>query len=535
MPQSVHRPYLATFFAVAALALSHTEYSSAADHELHGANDVSITYNDIQGPGSSQSSLTRGARYLETLNLYGNGKFGLTEYSWNTGVKGTDDRQNDLKTWSLTNLQTKFSRNGNTLTLGDTFESYSQYALNTAIKGVSYRFGSESGDLPEISALYGVAYSRWDNFWGVDAVERQVYGGKLRQTIGNEFWIGFTGIATDDQSRVNNGELSRSQTYSTDWEYRPIPGLTIQGESAWISGEKSPASGTAFASFRGHAHKLVVTGDGAPSRVTLEYERVSPEFFTFVGAATPDREKFKAKWRYTYSKKLSITTAMLWYHDNLDGQRAYGTDYYKPEITMSYKRLFDRQYAVIDLSYKLDRAYSPVQKSLDHNLSIAYRDRFGLVDSDTTFGVVIYDQSGTSSRDEMELTYNTSLASRHTVGSFVLKPSVYLGGWTRNDELGASTDQIVEYSAGLGVDIPSSKISSHLKAGENRLLKDAGIDTAKTFATALINWRPELWSKMQGTLYVKAAWNDFRYRPNLAGGGQNFRESSVTGGCSLQF
>lgn len=509
--------------------------SQAAEHELHGANDFSLTYNDVTGPGASQSSLTEGTRYLEILNLFGNGRFGSVDYNWNLGFKATDDRRNDIKNFSLTNLQGRLTNRIHTLTLGDTFESFSQYALNTAVKGGSYKYTPDQSNLPQVSMLYGVAYSRWDNFWGVDAVERQVLGGKIRQNIGPDFWIGFSGVQAEDHVRVWGGELGNHQTYTVDWEYRPIPGLTIQGESAWLNGERSASDGAAYVDYHGHAHKAVAIGDGGPSRVTLEYERVSPEFRTLIGSATPDREKFKAKWRYKFNRDLTITSAMLWYHDNLDGQRAYGTDHYKPEIALSLKKPFKRQYAVADLSYKLDRTYSPAVHALDHYITMGYRDRFGFLDNDTSFGIIVYDQSGTTKRKDVEFTYNTSLSSRHTVGRFVLKPTVYLGGWTRNDEVAELRDQIVEYSAGLGVDVPTMKITSNVRMGENRLFKEAGTDTAKTFATMNIFWRPDLLAKAQGMLYAKAGINDFRYDPNVLGGSQNFRETSVTAGISIQF
>lgn len=523
---------LTAWLAVVALAPAA---ALAAEHEIHGSNDFSITYNDVQGAGGSQSSLTEGTRYLEILNLFGNGRAGDFDYNWTVGAKATDDRRNDQKTFSLTNLQGRLTNKIHTITLGDTFEAFSQYSLNTAVKGGSYKFTPEQSYLPQVSLLYGIAYSRWDNFWGVDAVERQVAGGKIRQNIGPDFWIGLSGVQTNDHVRVLRGELTNHQTWTVDWEYRPIPGLTIQGESSWLNGDRSPNDGDPFDTYHGHAHKVVAIGDGGPSRVTLEYERVSPEFRTTIGSATPDREKVKAKWRYKYSKDLSITSAMLWYHDNLDGQKAYGTDHYKPEIAVSLKKPFARQYAVADISYKLDRAYSPVMRSLDHYITMGYRDRFGVLDSDSTFGIIVYDQNGTAKRKDVEFTYNTSLSSRHTLGRFVLKPSIYLGGWTHNDEVAENTDQIVEYSAGLGVDVPDLKITSTIRVGENRLLKEAGTDTAKTFAGVNVFWRPEMLAKAQGMLYAKASVNDFRYDPSLAAGSRNFRETSITAGISIQF
>ncbi len=61
------------------------------------------------------------------------------DYNFNLGAKGTDDKRNDIQPFSLTNMQGRFTNKVHTLTIGDTFESFSQYALNTAVKGASYR------------------------------------------------------------------------------------------------------------------------------------------------------------------------------------------------------------------------------------------------------------------------------------------------------------------------------------------------------------------------------------------------------------
>lgn len=532
-PRKAHRlSLLATSVAVIIMA---PITALAAEHEIHGSNDFSVTNNNVSGPGSSQSSLTEGSRYLEIFNLFGNGRAGEFDYNWTAGAKATDDRRNDLKNTSLTNLQGRISNKTHTLTMGDTFESFSQYSLNTAVKGGSYKYASEKSYLPQLSLLYGVAYSRWDNFWGVDAVERHVFGGKIKQNIGPDFWVGFSAVGTDDNTRVMGGELTNHQTYTVDWEYRPIPGLTVQGESAWLNGERSATDGAPYIDYYGNAHKLTAIGDGGPSRVTLEFERVSPEFRTTIGSATPDREKAKAKWRYKYTKNLTINSAMLWYRDNLDGSRGFTTNHYKPEIGVTIKRPFNRQYAVVDVTYKLDRTHSQSVNTVDQFINTSYRDRFGVLDSDTSFGIILYDTK--ASRRAQEFTYNTAFSSRHTLGAVVLKPSLYLGGWTSNEELAApqATDQIYEYSAGLGLDVPSIKITSNLKIGENRLVKQVGTDTTRTFANLNVYWRPEMLNKLQGMLYAKAFVNDFNYDPNAVAGSQNFRENSVTGGVSVQF
>ena len=506
----------------------------AAEHEIHLSNDSSVTYNDLHGPGRAQSFLTSGTSYLEEMNVFGNGRFGSVDYNYTVGGKATDDRRNDPRDLSLTSLQVRLSDKVHTLTVGDTFESFSQYALNTAVKGGSFRY-APGRYLPEITLLYGLAYPRWDNLWSTKMTERQIFGGKIRQTLlPEELWIGFSGVQTTDHNGVGSGSLFDGHLFTGDLEYRPIPGLVIRGESSFSNYGEAPQSGS-YLKTNGFALKLEAVGDADPSRVSIEYERVSPNFLTLAGSATPDREKVKSKWRFKYDKYLTMNFGFLWFHDDLDGKKTAGrTDRYKPEAGITLKRLFSRQYAVADISYKVDVATGAVE-STDHYVNINYRDRFGVFDSDSNFGITRYDTQNL--RSSQEYTYNSSLSSRHTLGAVVVKPSLNLGGWTANEELAAprATEQIYEYSAGLGADFPGVKVTSNLKVGQNRLLRQGGTDTAKTFAYLHLFWRPDLLARVRGMFYAKASVNDFRYDPNAGSGSQDFRESSFTGGLNLQF
>ncbi len=521
--------WIARVWVGTACLLMTVPFSAQAADEFRLSNDFSTTYNDVSGPGDDQSSLTEGLRYLEIFNLYGNGEMGEVKYNFSLGAKVTDDPRNDSEKFSLTNMHGRFTNGIHTLTLGDTFEAFSQYSLNSAVKGASYRYADPGNMLPDLTLVYGLAYSRWDNMWGVDAVERQVAGMRLKQQLSADFWVALNGVHSFDHIRVNDSSLFKSTVYSLDWEYLPIPGLTIRGESA-LADTTEDFSNQADDDNNGYAHKIEAIGDGGPSRVSLEYERVSPEFLTMLGSATPDREKFKARWRYKYTKTVTMNFGFLWYRDNLDGDLAFRTDHYKPEVGVTVRRLFDRNYAVADLTYKYDRAYGDDRSTSDHFVNLGYRDRFGIFDSDTNLGVTFYDTK--DSRNDDEFIYNTMLSTRHTTGDWVWKPSLSAGGWTLDNELQDTRDQVWEYALGLGVDVPSAKVTSTLKVGQNWLQKDTGTDSRKNFARLNVFYRPEFLSRLDyGMLYLRAFVNDFDYSVR----DRDFRENSVTAGVSIQF
>jgi hypothetical protein len=252
-----------------------------------------------------------------------------------------------------------------------------------------------------------------------------------------------------------------------------------------------------------------------------------------VGAVTPDREKFKGTWRYIVNKDVTAHTGFLYFHDDLEGQLTTPrSDNYKPDAGVTLKKLFGRQYSSLDVTYKLDlqeHRGTPVNEQ--HFIDTNYRDRFGFLDTDTNLGWTSEKITGGGPSRQQDLTYNTTLSSRHTVDKFILKPSVYLGGWTTRDELAYVTTQIYEYSAGLGVDVPACKITSDFKVGENQLKKTAGGNTAKFFGSGNIYYRPTALAKLQGMLYVKLYVNNFSYTD----ASRNYRETSVSTGLNMQF
>jgi hypothetical protein len=510
-----------------------------AENEFHASNEFSYTYNDISGPGSSQSSLRQGFSYLNLLNINDLGNYKGFDYNFNFGLKLTDDPTNDQQTASITNLQGRITNKVHTLNLGDTFETFSQYALSSAVKGASYRFVKENSYIPEVSLVYGYAYSRWDNAFAiydgpVKAVARQVMGARLKENLGQNFWAGLSYVQSQDNDRVNpTDSLYLNRAYTFDMEYKPIPGLTVSGEASLSDQKEWTGNDGSETTRHGAAYRLTAVGDADPSRVTLEYERISPNFTTLVGSATPDREKAKAKWRYKYTKNISANLGFLWFRDNLDGQKTAGrTDYYKPEIGFTLKRFLGRAYGTADIAYKLDVTSNNNTENYNHIVTLNYQDQFfGFLDSDTNLGYTLYDNKISVEERNNEFTYNTSLSSRHTLGMVVLKPAVYLGGWTQRSELVVSTDQIYEYSAGFGLDVPDWKLTSTIKAGQNRLDKSVGQDTDKTFASFNLNYRPPFLKKLnQGMLFFRAKYNDFSY----TNAGNNFRETSLTAGLILE-
>ena len=508
--------------------------------KVSATNDFSYIYNSITGAGKDQSSLTDGHSYLNILNIAGSGDYKEFDYYFNLGAQFTDDRNIDPRTFLFTNLNAGITGIKHSINLGDTFKEFSKYSLGTSIKGGSYSFSSEDSGFPGLDFVYGYVQPRWDFFSDFeedqdDVLKRKVVGGKISYSFLDDLKAGFSVVNTDDSERVySTDELYDIISYSLDWEYKPISGLCITGESSFADTTFSASADDSDAAMEGYAHLLTAEGGIGSSSVTVQYERISPDYITVAGDAISDREKAKIKWRYKLNEQNTIISGFLWYRNNLNGDMDTRSDYYKPEVNLITKNLFGREDASSDFSYKLyiKEKDKTVTSRIDHIVNLNYRDRFGLIESNSNFGFVSYDNRDDPGEKNIEYTYNTSINVTLDKDTVIFKPSLRLGGWTSRKELSGMTDKIYEYSLGANIEIPSAKITSNIKFGQNRLEKESDTDSMKSFARLNIYYKTNFLSEPQyGTIFLKAFINDYDF--DIAD--SNFREKSIATGVNIKF
>lgn len=499
--------------------------------EFHLNNEFSAYYNKITGPGKNSSSLTENLNYADLLNINSSGEGKGLSYNCNLGIKFTDDDRMDAKKVSLSNINGLIKKGEHSLSAGDIFENFSQYSLATALKGASYKYGSSSSPLPMATVLFGYASPRWDSLWK-DPVTRtqkkQAWGASLKKNLAGNLDLGLNMINSKDADSYNASSRYEVSNISMDFAFKPMPGLSFDGEAASSDYDENISK----TSEKGRAFRLQAVGDADPSRVSVEYEEVSPDFLSPLGSSTPDRRKVKAKWRYKYSRLSTFNTGLLWYRNNLDDQLASTTRNWRPEISWSLKKPFSsRPYSFADLSYKFDRKYGSGSSQSDHYINLNYRDKFGEIDSDSNLGYSIY-RTEKDIRDSSEINFNTSFSSRKEKGEWALIPKINLGLWRAQDELSDYSDKIYEYYLELGAEKPKAGLSAEIKAGQNVLKKEdpASDDSAKTFASLSFRKKVNI-LKTESSFFVRAAFNDFNYSANS----NDFREKSVTLGLNTSF
>ena len=501
--------------------------------EFHILNDFQFNINDVRGPGQASSSYNNGVMYLENMNIHGKGNLGKLDYQFNLGGRATNDNRIDERAMTFTSIKGTATYEDHTVSAGDVFEYFSQYSLSTALKGASYKYVNTEDDNPDVTVVYGFTYPRWESFvnaQGTRAMERMGYGANLKHDLTPNLTGGVSFVRTTDDNRQFATEtLFNNNVYSADFEYRPIKGLTVRGESAYSHGDRQLLADTKFASYFGHAQRIEAIGIGGPSKVDMEYEYVSPKFQSLLGSAAQNRQKAKINWRYKKSRNVTYRTGFMWYCNSLD-KRLLRTHTYKPEVAVELRKPFDRRYAVLDLSLKADVRNAPTNHSFDHFTTLNYRDRFGKYNVDNSFGFTSYNTTNTT-RESYEYNYHTSVNSRYKVGGVVLKPSINAGTYFMEDEIVNQLDKIVEYSLGLGVDIPKYKLTSNIKFGQNIL--NTGVangNSDKLFSNISVYYKPSFVGFLNhSTFYLRLALNDFNFQNRT----RNFSERIISMGMNI--
>jgi len=519
---------------VLAALLLFAAMSATADEEMRITTETSLISNQVTGNGRASSTLTPATNTVNTFGIYNNVSGETSQFYFNAAGRYTDDPRNDPEMYSLTNVQVRMSRDAHSLAVGDTFESFSQYSLSSALKGLSYKFKANGESAPEMTFVYGYAYPRWDSFNSsgpTRAIKRRAYGARVTRPFTQYFKAGLNYLSSDDSDRVDTFDpLYDTNTMALDWEYRPLANVSIRGENCYARSDVNPSLGAVTNTAKGSAHRVVFEGTTETVRLLAEYERVSPGFITLLGSATPDREKVKLRWRQKYSPSKTVTYGLLMFRDDLSLQKAYRTNHFRPEVAIALKNIFNRQYSYADLSYRFDRAFGGGPGQSNQFVNVGYRDRFGPYDADFNIGFTDYYSRARS--ESNEYVYNASISTRQTRGETVVRPVLYMGGSTISDELRSLTDQIWEISGGINVDVPKSNFSSSLKIGQNKLLSGASDNSTKLFGNLSLYYRPRQLARYNaGQLFLRVYVNDYSYGNYF----NDFRETSVVGGLNLQY
>lgn len=485
--------------------------------------DAALSENDVDGAGKNRSFVSEGWKYTGMMNTELHGEYDDTRFNLRLGLRATNDRRSDYIPLSLTNAQGFIENKEHKLILGDVFEVFSRYSLSSSLKGANYRY--EKKGLPVFSVIGGRAYPRWESWWkDPDAVtlKREVYGANVKHQILDDLNIGLSYLQSSDSDPAFQTEtLYSNKVMAAVADYKPVPGLTLSGEAALSS---TDIKNGAAASEAGQAFRFEAVGDQDPSRVVLEYERVSPDFESLVGSAVKDRESAGGSWRYKATGDVTVNTSMKWHRNSLDS-KALRTNTYRPAAGVNIRRLGGRRYSSLDLKLKMDYRDAPARVSSDWFASADYRDRVGLYDMDAGIGFSSYN-AGKKDNDQLDTTARFSVSTRRTAGSIVLRPALSASAGYVDDDQAAITRKVYEYSASLGLSLPEKNLSSNFRVGQN-FMRAPDADADAVYVAAQINYSPRVMNG--GRFYAKFSLNDYSYQAT----GNDYAERIFTVGFNL--
>jgi hypothetical protein len=494
-------------------------------------SEVELISNDVSGPGANNSILNDGFKYNGNFNYTNRNEMDKYNFLFNIGLNTQEDRISEEQDLLISRLKASISSkdNSSVFNIGDTFEYFDQYVLNSSLKGISYKYNSPNNG--NFKFVFGYDYPRWENIFNDDyqAVSRKSWGMNYNNRQNEKFKWGLSLLKTNDEKGVNDNDiLYDNDIYGFNWEYYPIQGLTVKGSSAYGDTEESEND-----SFSGTAHKIKIFSNAKEGRASIDYERVEPGFKTLLGSATADRVKYKGSLLYRYSERINYNFDYIYFYDNLDGTKSSTTYYHKPGLGVSIRHIFNRRYASTSFKYNLNKKESDDMLVKDNRYTVNYRDRFKLLDMRISMSYSDQESElGDDLKKEDELTSNISLSTRKTINKYILRPTLRFGYFNNDNETEDISNSSFEKSFELGLDIPESRINSSIRFGEKEDNREEE-DIRKLFANFSFYYRPLFLEKYnQGRIYLRLKYNDLSYSENSD---KDIRENSISSGITINF
>ncbi len=407
----------------AVLGCVWTLSSETRAEEISLATRTDLLYQKVTGPGRSASFYDRGAHLLHESDL--RYKTSLMDGQWNsllnTTVRVTDSRQFDPEDLSIQKLEWKLSDARTQIHLGDYFANLSPYSMTKGIKGVAFQ-RNLGDDQNYVRVLYGSFDAQWAYLYKDPAREpmNRLGGGLRLQRAWDRFRLGLNLAQAmdeeDDAHRPAGMDAYRQVMPALDWEYRD-GGLVVSGDHAYASTRRMPAAGAATDQ-DGTAHKIVARASLGQLNLNGHAERVSSDFLSLGGGATPDRLRYYLKGEYKLDKTWRLFLIYDDFRDNLSDQLATTTQTTTWEGGFRKSRLFDRRNLNLSVSWR-NKAVDSSDGSKDRvsdRLKVKLNDRIGQAFDWRGEVEYILDEDNVADADADSLLFDLGLGYRQRLG-----------------------------------------------------------------------------------------------------------------------
>jgi len=348
---------------------------------LSGRNRFSVYDNNVSGAGADSSFLTRGLQYQNDLSLTLDSA-GNTNARWALALDArfTDDRRMDSKEASLQRISYDRWSRGGQISVGDFYGNFTQYSLNQNIKGLRWT-GQKIADV-EVTVIGGMAKNRWDELWErgeFESLNRGVEAARVRWTGPMASEIGAQLVFTGDRRTAGSAADAYSQRlFGFSWALPSNSDLSISGESAW-SGAGIDRQAAEDSSKWGGAHKISARAKLGRWRSAAEYENVTTDFITTIGAASSDLRRWLARNQIRVAAGIDALINASGYRNNLNGRGQDTVRTFSPEGGLRWSAAFNRPTLNLEAKIRQRRSIHSGGTAEQRNLSgvLSLSDQWG--------------------------------------------------------------------------------------------------------------------------------------------------------------
>ncbi len=489
--------------------------------------------NRITGSRPSGSFLTEGSHVTNNLGLLYNVK--KRDTSWEGALDGraTDDERIEAKRLNLKRFYLKADNDKLSAVAGDYFASFSQYTLNTSLKGG--RYTQKIGGPADLTILAGAAKPNWDDLWThkqSETVDRMFYGLRASKRFEDDAALGASVVwSKDSRSRFNTSATTQNQRIAgLDWSLPTFRKLRLYGESAFSKTENDYPT-AADNSRKGWAHLVKADYSFRRFKTANEFERVSTEFATTGGAASPDLIRVRTQNKVSFAEVWRWIANYTWFHNNLNRAAGESTSVTRmPETGLRYEGPDWRPNlsAEAKVRHREVTSSSTGRRSRTRSALTSFADRFGPVNLNLDYELQHEDRSdGTASGLHHILGIGASSVHQLKPG-WRLMPSLRYNLQRDRDNLIGKTDQTGLVAGTLALASPWGLDAG---AGYSRNLVLNAVDPGSDRRSASASLGYNILKKPEHRVTLRFRQNDNRFGTS----GQDFKETILEAGLTNRF
>ena len=350
---------------------------SIACAEFHFTQAVSGAYYHVDGdksrsfyPGNEVDYLYEGSLDFSNIPLKDFSLFGNLEY------RSTDDKTVDMQSASIERMYMGAKGQAKEILMGDFYQSFSDYSLGNALKGIKLSFGDEKSS--RFILLGGVDTAKWEDLWERrqedSATRRYVWGARQENDLFNNklaLNFNYAGARDDKSYIISSNSPIMVNVFSIDGKYNINQYLSASSEIAQSFTDEDTRDGAAHTK-NDSAHKLGLDFNLKDYSLSSVYSRVGTHFNTTGGFSAQDLEALNFDGTWFLPLKVRLTHYLHMDRDNLSHTKTTTTKQLNPggKFALSLPWQLNWDFGA-DLRKRFSRDKAENQKTYTYSTNLA--------------------------------------------------------------------------------------------------------------------------------------------------------------------